>query len=184
VQAGRGEPATVKDARRFFIDFLPIQRRRIRREGVFLHDIAYWSDVLTTWVGEPDKMIVRYDPRDLSRIYLQSPDGPYFDLPYRDLGRRPISLWEHRLAVKRVREEGHRLVNEDTIFEAIEHLHHITENAVLKTKSVRRQRERRKQWAKVERAHPDAPSTEAPRETQHKPLPPHERLFTDVEEWG
>ena len=43
----------VADPRRFLIDFLPITRRLIRREGVFLHSIAYWSDVLRTWIGHP-----------------------------------------------------------------------------------------------------------------------------------
>jgi putative transposase len=27
-------------------------------------------------------MIVRYDPRNLSRIYLLGPDGRYYDIPY------------------------------------------------------------------------------------------------------
>ena len=89
---GRGEPTAVVDPRRFLIDFLPIERRRIRRDGVRLHSIGYWADVLSTWIGHPEPMIVRYDPRDLSRIYLLGPDGTYYDLSYRDLGRPPISL--------------------------------------------------------------------------------------------
>ena len=109
---GCGEPPAVADPRRFLIDFLPIERRLIRRDGVSLHSIHYWSDVLTTWIGEPQKMIVRYDPRDLSRIYLLAPDGQYYDLSYRDLRRPPISLWEHRLALKRLREEGRAHVDE------------------------------------------------------------------------
>ena len=61
-------------------------------------------------------MIVRYDPRDLSRIYLLAPDGQYYDLTYRDLRHPPISLWEHRLALKRLREEGRLRVDEAAIF--------------------------------------------------------------------
>ena len=72
---GIGDPVTVADPRRLLIDFLPIERRRIRRDGVSLHGIRYWSDVLRTWIGESQKMIVRYDPRDLSRVYLLAPDG-------------------------------------------------------------------------------------------------------------
>ena len=89
---GRGEPVSVPDERRFLIDFLPIERRLIRREGISLHSIHYWSNVLTTWIGERQKMIVRYDPRDLSRIYLLGPDGRYYDLSYRDVRRPPITL--------------------------------------------------------------------------------------------
>jgi putative transposase len=113
---GRGEPTAVADPRRFLIDFLPIERRLVRRDGVRLHGIGYWADVLSTWVGDPDRMIVRYDPRDLSRIHLLGPDGVYYDVSYRDLRRPPVSLWEHRIAVRRLREEGLAQVDEAAIF--------------------------------------------------------------------
>jgi putative transposase len=105
-QPGRGATTPVADPRRFLIDFLPMERRLVRRQGVFLFSIAYWSDVLRTLIGEREKMIIRYDPRDLSRVHLLTPDGAYYDLSYADLRRPPISLWEHRLALKRLRDEG------------------------------------------------------------------------------
>ncbi len=140
---GRGAPTAVSDKRRFLIDFLPLERRLVRREGLSLHSIHYWSDVLTSWVGDSQKMIIRYDPRDLSRIYLLAPDGQYYDLSYRDLRRPPISLWEHRLALKRLREEGRSQVDEAAIFRAIETMRQIADRAVVETKTARRQRERR-----------------------------------------
>ena len=76
---GRGEPPGFPTRGGFVIDFLPMERRLVRREGVSLHSIYYWSDVLRSWIGEPEKMIVRYDPRDLSRIHLLAPDGRYYD---------------------------------------------------------------------------------------------------------
>ena len=88
-------------------------------------------------------MIVRYDPRDLSRIYLLAPDGRYYDLSYRDLRRPQISLWEHRLALKRLREEGRAQVDENAIFTAIDAMRGIAERASAATKTARRQRERR-----------------------------------------
>jgi len=125
------------------IDFLPIERRLVRRDGVSLNSIGYWSDVLSTWVGDQERMIVRYDPRDLSRIYLLGPDGTYYDLSYRDLRRPPISLWEHRLALKRLRDDGRAQVNETEIFRAIEAMRAIADEAILTSKTARRQRERR-----------------------------------------
>ena len=86
-QPGRGSTTPVVDARKFLIDFLPMERRLVRRQGVFLHTITYWSDVLRTLIGEREKMVVRYDPRDLSRVYLWAPDGRYYDLSYADLRR-------------------------------------------------------------------------------------------------
>ena len=140
---GRGTPIGAPDPHRFLIDFLPIERRLIRREGISLHSISYWSDVLRTWVGVPEKMIVRYDPRNLSRIYLLGPDGRYYDIPYRDVGRPPITLWEQRLALKRLREEGRSHVDESAIFRTIETLRKIADEAVRATKTIRRQQERR-----------------------------------------
>jgi putative transposase len=140
---GRGKPVTVPDPHRFLIDFLPIERRLIRREGISLHSLSYWSDLLRVWVGMPEKMIVRYDPRNLSRIYLLGPDGRYYDIPYRDLGRPPITLWEQRLALKRLQEEGRSHVDERAIFRTIEAMRKIADGAVSATKMMRRQKERR-----------------------------------------
>lgn len=183
---GRGEPTAVPDRRRFLIDFLPIERRLIRRDGVSLHSIGYWSDVLRTWIEHRERVIVRYDPRDLSRIYLLAPDGVYYDLSYRDLRRPPISLAEHRLAIKRLREEGRLHIDEAAIFRAIESMRAIADRAVMASKIARRQRERRPHLAQdgpveapVKRCTPDEP---AALHEQDAPQP-HERMFP-VEEWG
>jgi putative transposase len=184
MRPGRGEPVAVSDPRRFRIDFLPIERRLVRREGVFLHSIGYWSDVLTTWIGHPEPMIVRYDPRDLSRTYLLGPDGTYYDLGYRDLRRPPISLWEHRLACKRLRQEGRAQVNEAVIFSAIEAMRAIADEAVLASKAARRQRERRLRV--IQGGRPEPTVAEREKERADPPddgLQPHERMFP-VEEWS
>ena len=64
-------------------------------------------------------MEIRYDPRDLSRIYLRAPDGDYYDLSYRDLRRPPISLREHQLAIQHLRKNKQVVVHEEAIFRAI-----------------------------------------------------------------
>lgn len=182
-QPGRGSTAPVVDPRKFLIDFLPMERRLVRRQGVFLHTIGYWSDVLRTLIGAREKMIVRYDPRDLSRVYLWAPDGRYYDLSYADLRRPPISLWEHRLALKRLREEGRDQVDEDAIFGAIDKMRGIAAQAVTETKTMRRQRERRLQAAKAVSLKPAAEKPANPDPSVFEPLPESERLFTNVEEW-
>jgi len=182
---GRGEPIAVADPRRFLIDFLPIERRRVRRDGVLLNSIAYWADVLSTWIGHHEPMIIRYDPRDLSRVYLLGPDGTYYDLSYRDLRRPPISLWEHRLALKRLRDEGRAMVDEAAIFRTIEAMRAIADGAVLASKTARRQRERRmrivpaKERSDLLPVEPDEADTF--RQISEE-LQPHERMFP-VEEW-
>jgi putative transposase len=180
--SGRGMPTAIDDPRRFMIDFLPMERRLVRREGVFLHSIGYWADVLRTWIGEQERMIVRYDPRDLSRVHLLAPDGRYYDLSYRDLRRPAISLWEHRLALKRLRDEGRAEINEDAIFTAIVAMRGIAERASADTKTTRRQRERRRCLDAVATERRPVASAAEPARTIG-PLPADQRLFKNVEEW-
>lgn len=182
---GRGEPTAVADPRRFLIDFLPIERRLVRREGIALHSINYWSDVLSAWVGHTERMIVRYDPRDLSRIYLLGLDGVYYDLSYRDLRRPPISLWEHRLAYKRLRAEGRAHVDEAAIFRAIEAMRTIADEAVSASKAARRQRARRLRVIQggKEAPPPDQPPDAATVRQVSDGRQPYERMFP-FEEWS
>ncbi len=180
--SGRGMPTAVSDPRRFLIDFLPMERRLVRREGVFLHSIGYWADVLRTWIGEREQMIVRYDPRDLSRVHLLAPDGRYYDLSYSDLRRPAISLWEHRLALKRLREEGRAEIDEEAIFAAIDAMRGIAERASAESKTARRQRERRLRLDGVVRERRPVASAVEPA-APIEPLPTDQRLFKNVEEW-
>ena len=64
-------------------DFLPLEHRMIRRDGIWLFNIRYCGPVLTTWIGERMRMPVKYDPRNLSRVFLQGPDGQHW-LPISD----------------------------------------------------------------------------------------------------
>jgi len=129
-------------------------------------------------------MIIRYDPRDLSRVYLLGLDGTYYDLSYRDLRRPPISLWEHRLALKRLREDGRALVDEAAIFRTIEAMRAIANDAVRASKTARRQRERRLRVVPGGRSDllPIEPDEADTLRQIREELPPHERMFP-VEEW-
>jgi putative transposase len=171
------------DPRRLLIDFLPFVERRVRREGVVLHAIAYWADVLRTWIGRREKVLVRYDPRDLSRLYLLGPDGTYYDLPYRDLYRPAISLWEQQAALRRLRQEGRKEVDESLLFDTIEAMRRLTAHAATETKRLRRHRERA-------RLYHNNSSAEAPVLSAPAPPPGYERkaeadgVFASVEEWS
>lgn len=184
--AARHPALEMADPRRFIIDFLPLERRLVRRDGLSLHSIHYWSDVLSAWIGEKERMIVRYDPRDLSRVYVRAPNGEYLDVPYRDVRRPPISLWEHRLAIRRLREEGRAHVDEPAIFRAVETMRRITEEAVRTTKSARRQHERRLHLIRGgKEAEPDALPSESllrPKDERRDALKPWEKMLP-VEDW-
>jgi putative transposase len=140
----RGTLRQVQHARHFFCEFLPGERRLIRRDGIRLFNIHYWSNVLTPLAGRSHRpALVKYDPRDLSRVYFRDDRGEYWDIPYRDLRLPPISLWEHQAATKQLRAEGRRSVDEKMLFEIVEEQRRLAEGSRKSTRE-RRAAERRR----------------------------------------
>lgn len=138
-----GPPSIPVDGAQWLQDFLPFKEVTVRREGIRLHSIFYYDDVLTTWLGtEKCRLLAKYDPRDLSIVFLQDETGRHWPIRYRDLGRPAITLWEHRAAVKDLRARGRSLVDEQSIFEAVAARRSVVAEAAAKTKAARRERER------------------------------------------
>jgi putative transposase len=104
-------------AEEFFLDFLPAVPRIVQRDGVHFHQIRYWDNVLSAWAGRLEKPLwVKYDPRNLSRVYVRDPDGKHWSVPYADLRRPPIALWELIDARKRLRRGGCKGLTERDLF--------------------------------------------------------------------
>ncbi|SMX46220.1 hypothetical protein MAA8898_03365 [Maliponia aquimaris] len=60
----------------FQVSFLPSELRKAWRDGIHLFEIRHWSDALAGRVGRGErKVVVRYDPRDLSVIWVELDDG-------------------------------------------------------------------------------------------------------------
>ena len=87
----------------FRVSFLPSELRKVRRDGIHLFQIRYWSDALAGHIGRGDgKVVVRYDPRDISMIWVELDDGRYVEARYRNLEIPPVSA----LGISRSHEEG------------------------------------------------------------------------------
>ncbi|WP_051418236.1 Mu transposase C-terminal domain-containing protein [Roseomonas gilardii] len=87
------------DPDRFLLDFLPFRERTIQRNGISLFNVTYSDGVLSTFPArQQQKFIIRYDPRDMSRVYLRDADGQYWPIPYSDRRLPPVSLTELRAA--------------------------------------------------------------------------------------
>jgi putative transposase len=127
-----------QDPARFLLDFLPGERRCIRRDGIRLFNIHYWDNILSPLAGRSDqRYFVRYDPRDLSRVFLRDDSGEYWTIPYRDLGAPPVSLWEHRNATRVLQANGLKSVDEKAIFETITEQRALVADARKQTKAQR-----------------------------------------------
>lgn len=150
----------INDKKAFLIDFLPIIYRSLRKDGFMLDHIVYYSNALRPFIANRDKygkFLIRRDPRDLSRIYVYlEEEKSYLEIPYRSLSHPAISLFEHRLALKKLKTIGKEQVNENSLFKAIDEMRHIVKTAVSKTRSMRKNRTRMQENAKVQ---PQAAST-------------------------
>lgn len=179
--AARPEPLRQPpDADRFLLDFLPFEDRSIRRDGVHLFGLRYWDDVLSGWAGRmPDRFRVRYDPRDLSCVFVQGPDGTHWPIRFADLARPRITLGEHRLASAALKERGIRIRDDRLIFETIEQQRVLVEEAARTTKLARRGAERRERALEASKAPVAADQAADMDHDPTLPLPP-----LTVEEWS
>ncbi len=96
-QYGRDLPRFEDDPARVVLSFLPGAERRLSPQGASLFALDYYSP----WLGglvprrdRLDRLEVRYDPRDISHIYVRDPETREF----RSVGRRdgrltPMTLW-------------------------------------------------------------------------------------------
>ena len=150
-QIGVGERPPIEDVLKLKMDFMPIVERTIQRQGVAIDNIFYYHDILRKWVNsyeDPNaryrvrkKFIFKQDPRDISAIYFYEPHiKQYFCIPYRNIGRPSMTIWEHRKIVKDLNAKGMLHVNEDMIFDAYSRLKRLEQNATTVTAATRRRK--------------------------------------------
>ncbi|WP_377082701.1 Mu transposase C-terminal domain-containing protein [Roseomonas xinghualingensis] len=131
------------DPDRFYLDFLPFQLRTVQRRGVSLFNITYSDGVLSTFLAKPhQKFVVRYDPRDMSRVYLRDPDGIYWTIPYSDVRQAPATLAEVRAASRRLLAAGEKHPTQRQVFASMAEQRALVEEAATRTQAARRERER------------------------------------------
>jgi len=120
-------------------DFLPFEERAVRRDGIRLFNIRYQDGALGHLLDQGvGKLRIRYDPRDLSAVFVELPMGGQVRVPYADLGRLPVTLWEHREAMQRLRAAGRRTADEHAVFAAIAEQRHVLREAQSRSKAARR----------------------------------------------
>jgi putative transposase len=93
---------------------------------------------------------VRYDPRDLSKVFVPSTDtAEYLNVPFADLRRPPITLAELDRARTILSGKGERRPSEDQIFAVTEAQRRIEDVSRQRTRRARRNSERRPVVAKA-----------------------------------
>jgi putative transposase len=118
--------SAVPDPIRFAIDFLPEVRRQVWGRGVDFHGVRYWSSKLVEFFGSARgsarHAMVKYDPRDLSRLYVPISDEPggYLEFPYGNSSRPRVSLVEIYRARAALGTSRSWAPSEDQLFAKIE----------------------------------------------------------------
>lgn len=74
-------PPLMHNLRQFQLDFYPSETRSVQRAGVEFKRSRYWHPRLAQWVGRDAEVIVRYHPRDLSRVFIRTPSGEDIEAP-------------------------------------------------------------------------------------------------------
>jgi len=101
-----------KDRLQFWVSFLPDEERKLRPDGIHLFGLRYWSSALTADIGRvEEKLLVKYDPRDLSRVFVRRPTGNFVEARYADLTLPAITLSEARAAHRALNAKGRREVD-------------------------------------------------------------------------
>ncbi|MDH2394157.1 Mu transposase C-terminal domain-containing protein [Streptomyces sp. HNM0663] len=130
-------------------------------------------------ISRRGRFILRRDPRDISRIWVLDPDGTdYVEVPYRTLSRPPISAWENKAAVARLRELGRAEVDENALFAMVTQMRQITDTAAASTRKARRDRQRRTETPPRPVVPPPCPTPSAAQDEEATARP-----FEVIEQW-
>lgn len=132
------------DRLHFWVSFLPEAARLLRRDGIHLFGIRYWTPALAQDVGRVHgKLAVRYDPRDLSRVFIRRSNGRFVEARYRELSNPAISLWERNAAIAILNKKGRHEVDERMIFSTVLEQRAIEDQALRVSARARRNTDRR-----------------------------------------
>lgn len=160
-----GLPERPADPLALRISLMPYDRRTVRSGIVNIFSEDYHSGALTligdavdlTKPLEDRKFEIRYDPRNISRIWLyNNATESYVELTFADLRKGPISLWEHN-ARKRRRGDPSAQFKDDR-YESMLRREEMKGKAAKKTKQRRLEEEKARQRAEGALVRPTRPS--------------------------
>jgi len=111
----------------------------LRRDGIHLFGLRYWSSALSADVGRAEeKLLVKYDPRDLARVFVRRPTGNFVEARYADVTLPSITLSEARAARRSLTAKGRRELDMQAIVRTAIEQRNIVGAAKKKTRSIRR----------------------------------------------
>jgi putative transposase len=93
-------------------------------------------------IAQPNEpLIVRYDPRDLSHLFVMGKDLRYHSVPYANVTHPPISMAELRHLQAQLRAQSKAHIDENLLFATHDKQQKIVAAAMTTTKATRRRAE-------------------------------------------
>ena len=134
------------------IDFLPIFKRTIQKNGVNIEGLNYYDHILRTKINQMDEsgknkkqFTFKRDPRNISYVWFYDEDTmQYFKINLADQSIPAMTLWEFEAAKNIIREKSNKIINNEQILEAHEELHKQISSSVKKSKKARRNEQKLK----------------------------------------
>jgi putative transposase len=128
-----------QDRMRFWLTFLPEEERTLRPTGIHLFGLRYWSAALSADVGRTDRrLLVKYDPRDMARVFVRRPSGNFVEARYADVTLPSIALHEAVTARRALLAKGRREVDTRAIVRTAIAQRELVDAATRKTAAARR----------------------------------------------
>lgn len=123
-----------------YVLFLPSAKRQVSRTGIHFKVLRYWAP----WFGPlirkgTGSVELRFDPRDMSYIWVLSPTG--WERVHLHRRRPPFTLREHELARAELRAKAAASYNEDDTHSLREQAQELVEAEAKATRSARRRSE-------------------------------------------
>lgn len=163
------EPRLPDDVRAFRLDLLPEITSTIGRRGIKAFSEQYYSPALgDAYILGSRKVVAKYDPRDLSRLYVQIPEHGYLEVPYRLKREGPgPTLWLYN-ASRRGNRSLNPVARNPNVRQGVESAEAVIKTAAARSGAAARQVER----LRLER--------QAVAELRVFPVPPP----ADDDDWG
>src|SRR5208283_1504010 len=126
------------DRMRFWLTFLPEEERTLRPDGIHLFNLRYWSLALGADVGRTKRrLLVKYDPRDMSRVFVRRPSGNFVEARYADVTLPSVTLREALTARRALLAQGRREVDMRSIIRTVIAQRKLVDTATKRTKATR-----------------------------------------------
>lgn len=168
------------DPQHVLLSFLPGAERQLSPQGISMFALHYYSPWLGALVPQRNrlgKLEVRYDPRDISHLYVRDPETRLFRAVERRDGQlASLTMWEHE-----AERTGRRAMNQRSSIEKVAFRREITAIAKAAKSSKGQLRDAVRSAHAAAAAKPyETSRVQAPAALEH---PPRQKNRLPVEDW-